>query len=117
MAGGPFREQLLGWGLDEVDGGQDNEDGRSRKCFLPAIREALVAERRGYATTALRQVIRRQLTLPEWARMADPDKAATEGLLVREDFHRMADPSRADLTWTAFLANGGNPGGVNNFCR
>ena len=49
--------------------------------------------------------------------MADPVKAATEGLLVREDFHRMADPSRADLTWTAFLANGGNPGGVNNFCR
>ena len=43
----PFRSQLHMWGLDEVEGRQDNKDRRCGQCFLVAVREALIAEGRG----------------------------------------------------------------------
>ena len=49
----------------------------------------------------MRQDIRRDLPLPDWMSMANHIKAATEGLLLREDLHRpiigSRDASRADL--------------------
>ena len=47
--------------------------------------------------------------------MADVKQAATEGLLVRQEYRRpiegSADASRVDLTWPAFLEPEDNPGG------
>ena len=98
-----------------MDGGQRNEAGAKGQCFFVAVREAMVAAGEGYAATALRMDVQRQLALPRWSIMAEATRAGAEGLMVREDYRSpilgSADPTGVDLTWPAFLATETNPGG------
>ena len=110
---GPFKAQLRLWGFNQVDGGQRNEAGIKGPCFFVAVREAMVVAREGYASTALRMDVQRQLALPRWSLMADAMRAGAEGLPVREDYRSpifgSADPARVDFTWPAFVETNSNP--------
>ena len=106
-----FQAVLRGWGLEQVDEGQTDEEGTGHQCYFVALREALAAKGETDTTVNIKSEIRGMLEEPRWGEYYEGEGALGR-ITVRQGPPGSAPtPDQPTSTWREHLRRQGSHGG------
>ena len=106
-----FQAVLRGWGLEQVDEGQTDEEGTGHQCYFVALREALAAAGVTDSAVNIKSGVLDMLDEPQWVEDYEGDGVLGRITVSQGPLGSAPTPDQPTATWREHLRRQGSHGG------